>query len=52
MKLSDYEELPDILSTEELNKLFRDALEMYHQQAYGQGELLEILFELANRQYQ
>lgn len=50
MRLNDYENLPDILSAEELKKLFNNALEMYHLQAYEQDEFLEILFELANRQ--
>ena len=35
LKLIDYEKLPDIMSTTELNKLFKDVLEIYHREAFG-----------------
>ncbi|KZE38848.1 hypothetical protein AV656_08070 [Bhargavaea cecembensis] len=49
-KLIDYEKLPDIISTAELNKLFKEVLELYQQKVYKSHEFLEILFELASRQ--
>ena len=38
------------MPTAELTKLFRNVLDIYHREAFGQIELLEILYELANRQ--
>ena len=50
LKLIDYEKLPDIMSTTELNKLFKEVLVLYQQKVYKPHEFLETLFELAGRQ--
>ncbi|MCW1927361.1 hypothetical protein [Bhargavaea beijingensis] len=50
LKLIDYEKLPDIMSTTELTKLFKEVLVLYQQKVYKPHEFLEILFELAGRQ--
>lgn len=50
LKLINYEKLPDIMSTVELSKLFKEVLELYQQKVYKPHEFLEILFELAGRQ--
>lgn len=40
-KLIDYEKLPDIMSTAELNKLFKEVLELYQQRLEERHEFLE-----------
>lgn len=50
MELRDYEVLPDILSVEEIEFMFKEVLEKYYQGNIEKNKFLKILNELTDRQ--